>query len=483
MTLRLRLFLWNSGALLVVGGLLVLVVYVVVAHKTRQEFYGFLHDEFDEAARFTARTLGDMPALRRSVRTEVEGARNFPMVYRLYDLEKHENVALMATRWEDQLRALPPPPIPGSRPAPTSAAVRPHDRSRYDGFDPSQYIMVVGEGRGEEIRFLTGWVDKERHPELLLQVGLYYERIHLRLRALKGYLGLAFAASLALAAVGGYVLASRSLKPINQIATSLEQIDADNLSHRLPEPAVMDEIGRITRSANGLLGRLEEAFQRHSDFTADAAHELRTPLAAARCRLDVALERERGGAEYEQAIRDALEQLSGLNRLIENLLLLANLDARPERYQRGAVDLTGLLGGIVDLFGIAAEQKQVHLALDCPPDAGVKGNPTLLRRLFSNLLQNAIAHTPGGGEVSVQAVRSDSACTVTVADTGPGMAPKDLARVFERFHRADDSRSRDKGGFGLGLSICKKIVEVHDGVIKADSRPGEGATFTVSVPL
>ena len=112
-----------------------------------------------------------------------------------------------------------------------------------------------------------------------------------------------------------------------------------------------------------------------------------------------------------------------------------------------------------------------------------KGNPILLRRLFSNLVQNAIAHTPEGGEVSVRAASSKSACTVTVADTGPGMAPKDLARAFNRFCRAHDARSRSSGGFGLGLSICKKIVEVHDGVIKATSRSGHGTAFTVSLPL
>ena len=235
-------------------------------------------------------------------------------------------------------------------------------------------------------------------------------------------------------------------------------------------------------SVNSMLERIEDAFMRLKDFTADVAHELRTPLTAAKCRLDVAMELPRETGEYEDAIRDTLDRLAGLNTLVENLLLLAELDGEPERRERRDVRLGELLADIAEFFGIAAEQKDINLRVECTDQCVVSGNSTLLRRLFSNLIENAIRHTPPGGEVRLDTACDDGGCNITVMDTGSGLAPDDLAKVFQRFYRADSARTWGKEGAGLGLSICRKIVETHGGRIRATSERGEGTSLHVWLP-
>ena len=490
MTLRQRLFLWYGGVLFVTGGCLCLVLYLIVAHKMRKEFYQFLTDEYLEAVQITNENLGNRRALKRAVLTEVKGVRYFPFVYRLYDLDKGEDVLMLATK-KEWLQALPVVRIPQNEPDHTSVvsgeegelvrlAKKWLNRGRDETKRRRSIFSADGE-REEEIHFLTGYPNKKQHPHLLLQVGLSYERVHLCLSSLRHYLLATFFVAMALATVGGHLLASHGLKPVHQIAASLEQVDAGSISYRLPEPKAKDEIGRIVQSVNSMLGRLQEALQHQRDFTANAAHELRTPLTAAKCRLEVALERERGAGEYEEAIQDALDRLSGLNKLIEDLLFLANLDVRPDSYERQEVSLFDLLADITEFFGIVAEQKGINLRLACPSQCTATGNEALLRRLFSNLIENAISHTPPGGEIRVETSCTEGRCNIMVIDSGSGMDAKDLARIFQRFYRADDAGNWRKGA-GLGLSICKKIVEVHGGLIRANSERGKGTSFNVHLP-
>jgi len=472
MTLRQRLFVWYGAVLFAVCGLFVTEIYLLVAHKMKKEFYQFLADEYEEGVRLVNENIADLEALTRTIEVEVKGKRYFGEVYRLYDMEKREDVLMIATRWEDELRALPPPEIQ------QSAA---HGSDNHNETQRSS-LRLTDEG-GDEIRFLTGRPDPQRHPNLVLQVGLSYRRVHRRVHSLLYYLLTALAATILLATLGGNLLASRGLRPIRQIATSLEQTTAGNLARRLPPPECHDEVGRIVRSFNGMLARLEEAFHYLEDFTADAAHELRGPLTAAKCGLDVALQLPRTTAEYQQAIRDALDRLSGLSKLVNNLLLLANLDATPESPEgRQQVDLSKLLIDIAEFFAIVAQQKEIHLSLNSPGQHRVTGNPVLLRQLFSNLIENAIRHTPSGGEVCVAASGSQEGCTITVTDTGPGLAAKDIGKIFHRFYTGDDARTSGKKGVGLGLSICKKIVEVHGGRITVGSELGKGTTFDVRLP-
>jgi len=466
MTLRQRLFLWYGCVLLMVAGLLVVAVYLVVAHKLNGDFRRFLTDEYLEAVSITSQYLDDLDRLQQAVMAEMKGARYYPTVYRLYDLDASRNLVTFSQE-EKWLESLPPVQTADDEPV-YSAILHGHKGQKRENRD--------------EMRFLTGWVDRERLPNLVLQVGLRYNRVDKRLSSLRDNLAMVFLVTAVLALAGGHLAASRGLKPLHEITGSLEQIRARNLSYRLPESETHDEIGRIVRSANSMLDRIESAFLHLRDFTADAAHELRTPLTAAKCRLDVALERQRDAGQYQQAIRDALDRLSGLGTLVDNLLLLAELDAEPGRHERRDVHLYELFADIADFFGIVAEQNEINLSVVCADQCVVSGNATLLRRLFSNLIENAIRHTPLGGEVRLETSCTDSECEVTVTDSGPGLPPGELANVFRRFYRADSARTWGKEGAGLGLSICQKIVETHGGRISATSQQGKGTSVHVWLP-
>jgi heavy metal sensor kinase len=465
-TLRQRLFLWYGGVLFGMAAVLVVAVYSIVAHKLKGEFDQFLLDEYREAVEITNGHLDDLSALERAIETEVRGARYFPFVYRLYDIDEGKLLLALATE-TDWLRSLPTVRTPHKDMESSAVLLGGEEEEREDR---------------DEIHFLTGWPNKEDHSNLLLNVGLCYDRVWLRLCSLRYNLFMAFLVTTLVAALGGHLLASRGLRPIYEVAASLEQIGVKALSYRLPEPGVQDEIGRILQSVNSMLTRLEDAFAQLREFTADAAHELRTPLAAAKCRLDVALEQQRSTEEYQDAIRDALDRLASLGTLLDNLLLLAELEAKSDRHERQAVSLRELFTDISELFEVAAEQKGIRLTMSCAEDYTVTGNPTLLRRLFSNLTENAIRHTMPGREVRVEASCEDEQFTVTVTDTGVGMSTGDLAKVFRRFYTGDTARTPGKVGAGLGLSICHKIVEVHGGAIEVETQKGKGTTFIVHLP-
>jgi len=450
----------------VTAGLLVLSVYLTVAHKIRGEFHQFLTDEYLEAVEITNEHIDDLGALRLAMETEMKGARFFRSVYRLYDLDKNEELLALSIE-EEWIRKLPPFHIPEKEQELRTVLLRTEGPDRESA---------------DEIQFLTGWPDKKNHPNLLLTVGLCYDRVWLRLRSLRHNLFVALFVTTLLAGIGGHVFSSRGLKPIHEIATSLERVGADDLSYRLPEPPAQDEVGRIVASVNSMLKRLEDAFQQLRAFTADAAHELRTPLAAAKCRLDVALERERTPEEYQDAIQDALDRLTGLSTLVDSLLLLSELDARHDHYEKGSVKLCDLLSDIAEFFEVAAEENGTHLTVTCPQDSTVTGNTDLLRRLFSNLIENAMRHTPPAGTIKVEASCTQTECTIAVTDTGDGMNSEELAKIFRRFYRADSARTWGQGGVGLGLSICQKIVEVHGGSIEVESEKAKGTTFRVHLP-
>lgn len=493
MKLRQRLFVWNTGVIFAVGGVLLLAIYLIVAHKVKKEFFQFLTDEYGEGI-LIVRKEADNPAglarAARAARTEVEGARYFPMIFRVYDARREENLIAVATR-EEWLEALPQVHSALQKPVhtrtltegPTRTERLIRDFNLEWEHNRAHYSVSNAPIEPEELHFLTGSPDPENHPDLAVQVGLSYERVHLRLESLRSYLLGGFALMVLLSAAGGYVLTDRGLQPLRRLSESIERVTASNISRRLPEPRPEDEVARITRSVNGMLGRIERALQQMKDFTADAAHELRTPLSAARCRLEVALEDEDLADKHRGAIREALDQLSGLNGLINNLLLLANLDARPDSYERTEVDLSELLRHVGEFFEVAAGEKEVAFRMDCPEDLKVRGNRELLRRLFSNLLQNAVRHVREGGHIGVRARAGDATCRVEVTNTGPAIPQEQLMRIFHRFHKADVARERREEGYGLGLSICQKIAEVHGGLIRAESNEEEGTTIRVHLPL
>ena len=294
--------------------------------------------------------------------------------------------------------------------------------------------------------------------------------------------------SLLIAAVGGAFLTSRALRPVRHITQAAGRIEAQDLSLRLPV-AGGDEFAHLAATFNGLLERLERAFEQQRRFTADASHELRTPLAGIKVNTSLALRGERTPEQYRQTLRTVDRATDTATRIVQDLLLLARSDSRGLDLRRIPTPVSDVLlsaiQGVETVLpgpnGTSPPTAPITITVS-EPALTVLGDAHHLVRLFTNLLENAVRHTPPHGRICVTASALNDQVTVDVADTGEGIAPDHLAHVCERFFRSDDSRTRASGGTGLGLAICKSIVEAHGGRLVVESAVGQGTRVRVTLP-
>jgi len=285
--------------------------------------------------------------------------------------------------------------------------------------------------------------------------------------------------ALLVAGAGGFLLATRSLAPLRWMAEQAKSITHKNLDRRLDIGAAHEELQVLADSFNELLSRLDQSFETMRRFVADASHELRTPLAVIRGEADVALGHDRSATEYQESLVIIQDEARRLTRLVDDLLNLARADAGHVNLRIEEFYLNDLVAECCRTFQTAAGSKQIDLQCICPGDVTFRGDPELIRRLVLNLLDNAIRHTPEGGRILVKLETSGSELRIRVADTGIGIPPEAAPHIFERFYRGDQARSRQNGGFGLGLSIVQWIAESHHGAVDFTSEPGAGTTFTV----
>jgi heavy metal sensor kinase len=286
------------------------------------------------------------------------------------------------------------------------------------------------------------------------------------------------------AAAGGYWISTLALAPVDQITQTARTISAQNLSSRLVVPKTGDELQRLSETLNGMLGRLEAAFKKITQFTADASHELRTPVAVMRTRAELSLRKARSADEYRDVISEVLTELEKTSGLIEQLMFLARADSGAETLHFDATDVAEVLREACHQGSALAEAKQIAFQEQISGGSmWIRGDATSLRRLFLILIDNAVKYTPANGQVEVSLQRNDGYAVAQVRDTGIGIADADLPNVFERFYRADKARTRESGGVGLGLSIGRWITEVHAGTIEVHSSPGRGSIFQIRLPI
>jgi heavy metal sensor kinase len=286
---------------------------------------------------------------------------------------------------------------------------------------------------------------------------------------------------LLVASGGGLFLAGRSLAPVDRMTRAAQAIEATDLHERLPEPPGHDEIGRLARTLNALIARLEAAFARQRQFTADASHELRTPLTIMRGELDVTLRRERDASAYRETLVTVHDEVTRLQELVADLLLLARND-EPSPPPTTRVDLAAVAALVATHLQPLAEARDLSLTLAAHP-AVVHGVAGDLERLLRNLVENAIRYTPARGAITLTVEHHGTSALMIVEDTGPGIDPAALPRLFDRFARADSGRNRAAGGAGLGLAIAQAIAHRHGGAITVASTVGRGSVFTVTLPL
>jgi len=278
---------------------------------------------------------------------------------------------------------------------------------------------------------------------------------------------------------GGWWLVGRALRPIDSISNAAVKISAGDLSQRINVAETESELGRLAAVLNSTFARLETAFAQQRQFTADAAHELRTPVSVMLTQTQTALQRERSAAEYRETIEACQRASQRMRRLIESLLELARLDAGQETLKRMNFDLSQTVKDCVELVRPLAAARSIKIQSDLPPVEG-HGDAERLAQVITNLLANAVQYNKDNGEVRISAKVQGSMILLAVSDSGPGISSADLPHVFDRFYRADPSRS--SGQTGLGLAISKAIVEAHGGTISVSSQPGAGTTFTVVLP-
>ena len=317
----------------------------------------------------------------------------------------------------------------------------------------------------------------------LLEVGQSEEHVSESLSTLLVIMGVAYPVTLLVAVFGGVFLAGRALSPVDRITGMARRISVRDLGQRLNLRLPNDEIGRLARTFDSMIERLDDAFQRQRRLTADAAHELRTPLTVMKGQVEVALQRERSPTDYQDTLKTVNSEVDRLAGLVGSLLTLARADAGEIRLNVTSVDVGELVSSAVEHLRTAADQKQITMEIESSDDVKVDVDEELILQLLINLLDNAIKYTPDGGRVTVGWSVSDSGIELWVRHTGIGIPQEHLPQIMDRFYRVDDARSRADGGAGLGLAISRWIAEAHNGLLRAESTPNECSTFTVIIPI
>jgi heavy metal sensor kinase len=317
-----------------------------------------------------------------------------------------------------------------------------------------------------------------------VQTGVREDDIIRTLSVFRRYLLIFAALMLVAASAVGYWLSGKALAPVDALTRTARSISGTNLSSRLVRLNTGDELQRLSDTLNEMLGRIETAFLRVSQFTADASHELRTPISLIRTEAEIALRKSRDESEYQESLRHILREAERTSALIEKLLSLARADAGRESLDIRRLDLGETVRQIVLDWRNVMASRQLRFTDDITArSVYVAGDKTAVSRMLNILLDNAVKYTPSPGNVGLTLEAKEEVALITVRDTGIGISHEDRPRIFERFYRADKARSRELGGAGLGLAIAEWIVAQHRGRVMVQSTPGKGSTFLVELPL
>jgi heavy metal sensor kinase len=282
---------------------------------------------------------------------------------------------------------------------------------------------------------------------------------------------------------GGWLLAGMALRPIRQISQLANRITAQHLNERIPPREVDDELGQLIKTINGMIARLQSAFEQMRDFSMSMAHELKTPLTIMKGEAELALAKPPSIEETQRLITTYLEEVVRMSRIVEDLLTLARAEAGQITIGKEQVNLNELIQELYDDAVILSSSKQMTVQLVKNESAVVQGDRARLRQLFRALITNAVQYTDPGGKVSITCEVIEGKAHIDVEDTGIGIPSESIDKIFQRFFRVEEARSRVRGGSGLGLPVAKWIAEAHNGTISVVSTPGKGSRFTVRLPI
>ena len=462
LSIRARLTLWYSALLTVSMLILAGAAYALL-------WYGSIQD-MDDALQGVARALERQAPRRENpfVPADVDA-----LFRRFFGFSPWDRFV--------QRRDLAGPPVtprPGapSRTLPLSAEARRNAAAGRETYETVEGLAAY------PVRVLTKPLVAGGRVRNVIQVGMSQENLYATRRRFLWVMTAVLPLGLLLAAGGGWALARRALAPVERMAEAARRISAERLAERLEESGTGDELDRLSRVLNAMLERLDLSFRQVRQFSADASHELQTPLTILQGELEVALRTPRSPQAYRESITSALQEIERLATLVEGLLLLARADAGMLRLDLKPIDAAQLLAEVYERMRVVAQTRSVVLDLEALAPHLVLGDGERLRRVLLNLVDNAVKYTPAGGRVSLSLRRLDGLACLAVRDTGIGLSEAEQEHVFQRFYRADAARDHGAQGSGLGLCIARSIVEAHGGTLEVTSRVGEGSTFRVCLP-
>ena len=450
-SVRVRLAFWYVGAMLVVIGVYVAAVYVFVSRNASENLNQQLRQDFTWVYASLYQDEEGMYMLTEPERIDPD----FPLPW--VQVWRGDRSRVVYRNGEAQRTS-----VPESR-------------------------SVVGEGivtltaeDGERMRIMTqrgALKGPFAESRVVIQIGRSESSMDAQLRDLALILVLGLPIAVAVAGVGGYVLARRALAPIERMTSHARTITAERLSDRLPVDNPDDEMGRLAAVFNQTLGRLEQSFEQMRRFTADVSHQLRTPLTAIRSVGEVGLRAgRRDEASYRAIIGSMLEETDRLSVLVDRLLSLSRAETHQSTLTPDSVSLVELAEDVVGHLGVLAEEKGQSLSVDATGRPTAVIDRVVLRQALINLVDNAIKFTPSGGQVSVRVTSDDGTAVVDVTDTGPGIPSEARERIFDRFFRGDELAA---SGTGLGLSIAKGAVEANGGQLTLERSDAQGTTFRI----
>ena len=346
----------------------------------------------------------------------------------------------------------------------------------------NSYETFLVDGK-HPIRVITMPILREKKLVNLVQVGTSLEAVKETLRNLRIFLFTAVPSVLVFATLFARFLARRALKPISKIIKTARDIgQGQELNQRIPVFKVQDELGQLALTFNEMMDRLENSFAQMRQFSSDASHELRTPLTVLQGQNELVLSKLRDPKEYQEVIISNLEEIKYMSKVLEDLFVLSRSDENQVLLNYKRMDLRDLVEEVCRHAEILAEEKDISIVIAFLEQVKINGDEVRLRQMVWNILHNGIKYTQPGGELKVSLLEESGFALLSIQDTGIGIPEKDLPFIFDRFYRVDKARSKDEGGSGLGLSICRHIAEAHKGKIEVESKPGLGTRFKIHIP-
>lgn len=455
-SLAARLTVWYAGSAFLLIVAAVGFMYLMLTRSLDREDDNQIADQVRVLLDLLAERPGDLDAVRQEAEQEFQSRQHTQVYVRLLDPGGR---VLVETPGMARLLG------PTDFPLPTTDFGHGDDR-RSPGGTPFRVMVMRVPGRSEYI--IQAAMDRSNEAELLED----YRR-HLAYVLGLGLLG---------CAAIGYWVARRGLRPLRGVTDTARRIDPTNLGERMDPDGLPAELLVLADTFNRMLDRLERSFTRLGQFSADIAHELRTPVNNLRGEIEVALGKPRTPDQYRELLASNLEECGRLARLIESLLFLARAENPHTHVGRDAVEVGTELATVCEFYEAAAGEKGVKLAVAVEGPVPARLNRTLFQRAVCNLVENAITHTPPGGVVTLTAAASEVGTIVAVTDTGSGIPAAHLPHVFDRFYRADPARTSVARNVGLGLAIVRSIADLHGGTVVAESEDGRGTRVVITFP-